>query len=230
VSKKWYSFFVITDESGKSAAAAGDPTAPAPRRAADLVPEVMAEAPPSGDIPAAPQASALPAPPSADLGIVYESAKIAAPAHGYTVLKVAEMLRSEHIRSLAPDVRARSVLVALDAAGVKVDEIVEDAVRRDRALDTYERVLQQHMDDLTAKVADENRRAEEEIAERIAEIRARIDENTRRVAAEKAEFEAWRARKQQEEALIADAVGHFVSENPVTRTPGASPEGGANVR
>ena len=225
MSKKWYSFFVV-DESAQQPAA-GDPPAPVPRRAADLVPEVQAEPNPPGD-PAGPPA--LPAAASADLALVYESAKIAAPAHGYTVLKVAEMLRSEHIRSLAPDVRARSVRVALDAAGVKVDEVVEDAVRRDRALDTYERVLQQHLDDLAGTVAEENRRAEEEIAARIAEIRARIDENTRRVAAEKAEFEAWRTRKQQEEALIADAVGHFVSENPVTRTPPAGSQGDANVR
>ncbi len=229
MSKKWYSFFVVADESGQSAAA-GNPPAPAPRRAGDLVPEVLAEATPPGDIPPGPPPTVLPAPPSADLAIVYESAKIVAPVHGYTVLKVAEMLRSEHIRSLPPEVRARSVLVALDAAGVKVDDVVEDAVRRDRALDTYERVLQQHVDDLAARVADENRQAEEEIAVRVAEIRARIDENTRRVATEKAEFEAWRTRKREEESLIADAVGHFVSENPVTRAPGAGSEGGANVR
>jgi len=229
VSKKWYSYFVIADESEPSPAA-GEPPVPAPRRAADLVPEVPTEANPPGAIPAGLPASALPAPPAADLAVVYESAKIAAPAHGYTVLKVADMLRSEHIRSLPPEVRAKSVLVALDAAGVKVDEIVEDAVRRDRALDTYERVLRQHLDDLAATVAVENRQAEEEIAARVAEIRARIDENTRRVATEQAEFEAWRARKQQEEALIADAVGHFVSENPVTRAPGAGPQGDTNVR
>ncbi len=41
-------------------------------------------------------------------------------------------------------------MVALDAAGVKVAEIVEDAVQRDRALDTYERVLQKHLEDLRA--------------------------------------------------------------------------------
>lgn len=228
MSKKWYSFFVVTDESGQRAGEPGELPAAAPRRAADLVPEAAVEELPA-PAPAGPVAS-VPAVPPADLAIVYESAKIAAPAHGYTVLKVADMLRSEHIRSLPPEVRAKSVLVALDAAGVKVDEIVEDAVRRDRALDTYERVLQQRLDELAARVADENRQAEEEIAARVAEIRARIDENTRRVAADRAELQAWRIRKQQEEALIADAVGHFVSENPVTRTTPAGSQGDANVR
>jgi Asp-tRNA(Asn)/Glu-tRNA(Gln) amidotransferase A subunit family amidase len=168
---------------------------------------------------------------TADLSIVYESAKITAPAHGYTVLKVAEMMQSEHIRELPPEVRRKSVLVALDAAGVKIDDVVQDAVRRDRALDTYERVLQQHLDQLTASTAAENKQLEEEVARRVAELRAQIDENTRRLATDQAELQAWRTRKQQEEALIAETVAHFVSENPITVTRGTDArKGDADVR
>jgi Skp family chaperone for outer membrane proteins len=108
-------------------------------------------------------------------------------------------------------------MVALDAAGVKVTEIVEDAVRRDRALDTYERVLQKSLEDLKAKTAAENTRIEEEIAQKVAELRVKIDENNKRTKTEQDEFLAWQARKHQEEALIATAVGYFVSENPITR-------------
>ena len=221
--KKWYSFFVVADESNAAAArAVGDQpaTTPSPRRAEDLVPE-------ASDAAATP---ATPPVPSAELSVVYDSAKIAPPAHGYTVLKVAEMLHSEHIRALPAEVRRKSVLVALDAAGVTVEEIVEDAVRRDRALDTYERVLQQHVDALVEATAADNRALEDEVAKRAAELRAQIDENTRKVAAEQAELQAWRQRKQREEALIAEAVGHFVSENPVTRSASAPPQGDADVR
>jgi Asp-tRNA(Asn)/Glu-tRNA(Gln) amidotransferase A subunit family amidase len=222
VSKKWYSYFVVTDESKAAVPeAAGGPASPPPIRVSDLVPEA-----PESTVP--PPADATPA---ADLSIVYESAKIASPPHGYTVLKVAEMLQSEHIRELPPDVRRKSVLVALDAAGVKIDDIVQDAVRRDRALDTYERVLQQHVDQLSATSAAENQQLEEEITRRVAELRAQIDENARRLAAELAELQAWRARKQQEETLIAETVGHFVSENPITITRGdGSRKGDADVR
>ena len=82
-------------------------------------------------------------------------------------------------------------MVALDAAGVKVNDIVEDAVRRDRALDTYERVLQKNLETLAAEMAAENKRLEEEIAQRVAELRAKIDENTRALGAEQQEFQAW---------------------------------------
>jgi hypothetical protein len=108
-------------------------------------------------------------------------------------------------------------MVALDAAGVKVTEIVEDAVRRDRALDTYERLLQKSLEELKARTAAENASIEEEIAQRVAELRARIDENNKKTKSEQDEFLAWQARKHQEEELIAMAVGYFVSENPITR-------------
>lgn len=220
MSKKWYSYFVVTDAAGTTAPEADGSAAapPPPVRASDLVPE--APVPPVAD-----------AATTADLSIVYESAKITAPAHGYTVLKVAEMMQSEHIRELPPEVRRKSVLVALDAAGVKIDDVVQDAVRRDRALDTYERVLQQHLDQLTASTAAENKQLEEEVARRVAELRAQIDENTRRLATDQAELQAWRTRKQQEEALIAETVAHFVSENPITVTRGTDArKGDADVR
>ena len=166
-----------------------------------------------------------------DLGEVYASAQIPEPAHGYSVLKVAEMLGSEHIRDLPADVKRKSVMVALEAAGVKVTDVVEDAVRRDRALDTFERVLQKHLEEAQARTAAENARIDDDIQRQLAELRARRDENTRRMHAEEQDFLAWRARKHQEEAAIADAVGYFVSENPITTVPGsAADQGDADVR
>jgi hypothetical protein len=208
VAKKWYSYFVVTEEStevANPAAAAGVPPATEPQRVMDVVPDADAAATLSG-----------PVQQTVDLGEVYEAAKIAAPAHGYTVLKVSEMLQSEHIRALPTDVKRKSIMVALDAAGVKVTDIVEDAVKRDRALDTYERVLQKNIEARAAEVAAENKRLEDEIAQRAAELRAKIDENARALGAEQQEFQAWQQQKRQEEATIADAVSYFVSENPIT--------------
>jgi hypothetical protein len=223
VAKKWYNYFVVTDGAAAAAEHPADKpgaTEPSsPRRVADVVPNAEADATFS-----APVTSPI------DLSEIYASAQIAAPAHGYTVLKVAEMLQSEHIRALPPDVKHKSVLVALDAAGVKVAEIVEDAVRRDRALDTYERVLQKHLEDLRAQKDAENQKLEEEIKQRVSELRARIDANLAEVAQEQDQLVAWRVRKGQEEDRIAEAVSHFVSPNPITTTGPANDKGGADVR
>ncbi len=220
VAKKWYSYFVVTDEPSEAGGrGTGEPAAAAPARVTDVVPNADADT-----------TFQTPLEGAVKLGDVYEAAKIAPPAHGYTVLKVAEMLQSEHIRSLPGDVKRKSVMVALDAAGVKVTEIVDDAVRRDRALDTYERVLQQHLAEREGETAAENKRLEDEIAQRVAELRARIDENARALDAERKEFQAWQAHKRQEEATIADAVSYFVSENPITTTHIPTDKGEVDVR
>ncbi len=219
MAKKWYSYFVVTEEppaadrSGDAAAAAPPP------RTADAGPD-------SG----APIALDLPAQPGVDLAQVYDAAKIETPPHGYTVLKVARMLESEHLKALPGDVKRKSILVALDAAGVKVTEIVDDAVRRDRALDTYERVLQQHLEEREGETAAENQRLEEEIARHAAELRARIDANARTLDADRQEFRAWQQRKREEEAAIADAVSYFVSESPITTTRSAADKGEVDAR
>jgi hypothetical protein len=216
VAKKWYNYFVVTEGGGEAAnppQTPADGSADASRRAADLVPGAEADT-----------TFVAPVPSPVDFSEIYAAAQIAAPPHGYTVLKVAEMLRSEHILELPSDVRQRSVRVALDAAGVKVAEIVEDAVRRDRALDTYERVLQKNLDELRAAKAAENRSLEEEVNRRVAELRGRIERNNAEITREQESLASWKVRKRQEEDRIAEAVGHFVSENPVT-TAGAPAKG-----
>ena len=216
--KKWYNYFVVTNPAESTSETRPATPAP-PRRVTDVVPDAGAET-----------AFATPVTTPTDLAEIYASAQIATPAHGYSVLKVAEMLQSEHIRSLPAEVKQKSIMVALDAAGVKVAEIIEDAVQRDRALDTYERVLQKHLEDLRAAKSAENRRIEEEINQRVAELRARVDQNDAELTAEQNNLLAWRVRKRQEEDRIAEAVGYFVSEDPITTSTAPSDKGGSNVR
>ena len=106
-----------------------------------------------------------------------------------------------------------------------------DLRQRDRALDTYERVLQKHLDGLRTQHAEENRRLEEEINQRVAELRARIDQNHADVKREEHELTTWQTRKRIEESRIAEAVGHFVSPNPITTsTAPVKDKGGSDVR
>ena len=51
---------------------------------------------------------------------IYRSAGIKSPCPGYSIGKVIEMLRREHIRNLPTETRRASVLMALEAAGVHV--------------------------------------------------------------------------------------------------------------
>jgi hypothetical protein len=147
---------------------------------------------------------------------IYAAAEIPPAPQGYSILKISHMLESEHLRNLPSDVKKSSVLVALDAAGVDIKEVIEDAIRRDRALDTFERVQQRAADDLDARKTKENGEIQAQIDKYVTEQRAKIQSNNEEVSREKERFTGWRLKKQQEEKKIAEAVGYFVSENPIT--------------
>lgn len=216
MSKRWYNLFVSVKE-GAPAEPESDAPQPGPS-AAKAVADIAASLGP------APNFSAPVANPGS-LAEIYSAAEIQQPQHGYTILKVSEMLQSEHIRGLPAEVRRSSILVALDAAGVKLQQVIEDAVKRDRALDAYERVLEKNLTDLESRKTEENRKINAEMERLIAEYRSRIGANEDEVAREKDRFYGWRLQKQQEEKKIADAVSYFVSENPITTssTPAPAP-------
>src|SRR5262245_17842639 len=77
VSKKWYNYFVVTTPDAAAPAASSSSE---PARVVDVVPDAASDAmltePLAGPV---------------DLTDIYRSAQIPTPAHGYTVLKVAEM-------------------------------------------------------------------------------------------------------------------------------------------
>jgi hypothetical protein len=211
LAKRWYEHFVSVEPQSGSAegTAASDGTAQPSHTAAQTVAEIASK------LPLEPQFTA-PVKNPTSFDEIYHAAEIEVPAHGYTIYKVAEMLQSEHIRNLSKEVKRSSVLLALDAAGVKLEDVIQDAVRRDRALDTYERVQQKSLEELQAGKAKENAGIQADIDRYVAQQRARIDANNEAVEREKQRLYSWRLNKQQEEQKIADAVSYFVTENPIT--------------
>jgi hypothetical protein len=223
MSKKWYNYFVTVDppvaesapQQTPQAAAAGPPS----RSAAQTIAEIAAAVKP-------PAAFSQPVANPASFEQIYEAGEVRVPAHGFTIFKIADMLKSEHIRSLPVEIKRSSVLLALDAAGVKLAEIIEDAVRRDRALDAFETVQQRALDQLEARKAEENKKLQQEADRVLNELRAKIQANNDEVAREQERMRTWRLQKQQEEKRIADAVAPFVSENPITTGPVSAPSPG----
>jgi hypothetical protein len=201
VAKKWYQYLVTNE--GSQAGAPAEPEA-ASTTVADIaagVPEEMPLTPLDG-VPS--------------FGDIYAAAQIEPPSHGYSILKVADMLQSEHIAALPIDVKRKSVLVALDAAGVAVNDVIQDAVKRDRALDTFERTQQKALETLETRVRAEKERLQREIDALIVERQTKLQQADEELVRETAAVTAWRERKQAEERRIADAVGHFATENPIT--------------
>ncbi len=207
MSKKWYNLFISVDHPAEETteATGSEPPVSAAQAVADIAASVAPE----------PRFAAPVANPTS-FEEIYRAAEIQPPAHGFTITKVAEMLRSEHIRNLPRDVKKSSVLVALEAAGAPIQSVIEDAVKRDRALDTFERVQERALTDLEARKTKENQEIQAELDRITAEHRARMQSNTDEVAKEREKFFGWRLKKQEEEQKISDAVSYFVTENPIT--------------
>lgn len=210
MSKKWYNLFVSVDQPADQSQTTGPSTTTnAPPNAAQAIADIAA------GVATEPRfTSTITNPTSFDE--IYNAAEIHPPVHGFTIMKVAEMLRSEHIRTLPREVKRSSVLVALEAAGVPLQDVIEDAVKRDRALDTFERVQERSAGDLEARKTKENQQIQAEMDQIVAEHRARMQANNEEVAREKERFFGWRLKKQEEEQKIADAVSYFVTDNPIT--------------
>ena len=209
MSKKWYNLFVSVDEpASRPEEPAG--TTPAPN-AADAIADIA-----RGVAPPPPSFTASPVSNAASFHEIYQAAEIQPPVHGFTIEKVGEMLRSEHIRNLPREVKRSSVLVALEAAGAPIQDVIQDAIRRDRALDTFENVQEQALNKLQAQKEQENQQIQAEIDRLVNEHRAHIQANNDEIAKEKERFFAWRLKKQEEEQKISDSVSYFVADNPIT--------------
>ena len=226
-SKKWYEYIVSVEGENEPAPdlpPTGDAASAIARIAAQMqVPAPVAFAPP----PAAAKfnnaaATALSGNPTS-FDDIYGAADIKAPAHGYSILKVSDMLNSEHIRTMPAEVKKGSIMVALEAAGVKIQDVIQDAIRRDQALDAFERVRLKSVDDLEARKAEENRKVQADLDKYVAEQKARLQANLDEVSKQKESFIAWRKQKQVEEQRIADCVSYFVTDNPISTAANPQP-------
>jgi hypothetical protein len=154
---------------------------------------------------------------------IYRAAGIVTPRRGYSITKVVDMLRSEHMRGLAKDLRRAAVLMALDAAGVAVDDVLQDARSRQEAIDAYAAEQRKHAEAQWARKAEENIQIQAELEQVKARYAERIRRNLDGVAREKAAFASWLKQKEQETQSMAEAVDQCLKPQPVPDPPVADP-------
>jgi hypothetical protein len=137
---------------------------------------------------------------------IYRAAGIMIPRKGYSVRKVVDMLNSEHMSGLSKEMKRVALLMALDAASVPVDEVLQDAKIRLQALDVYEAAQQKQVEAEWARKAEEVLQIQAELESIKAHYAARISRTLEGVAREKATFNGWLSLKQQECQSMAEAA------------------------
>ena len=138
---------------------------------------------------------------------IYRAAGILAPRMGYSIRKVADMLASDHLRGVSDEMKRASVLMALDAAGISVDEVLRDAAMRQSAINCYESDQWEHFEEYWAAKAAENAHIQSELERITAQYQERIKRNLDEIAREKVIFATWQTMKQQEAQRIGEAAG-----------------------
>jgi hypothetical protein len=154
---------------------------------------------------------------------VYEQAGVRVPAHGFSILKVAEMLNSVHVRDLAPDAKRAAILMALEASNIQLNDVMEDATRREQVLNDYEGRQQQIFQNYKAGRQQQNQEIQQEVERLVEQFRAKIQENEKELTSEKARLDEWRTRKREEERRIRSATSLFGGPAPQAAAEPAPP-------
>jgi hypothetical protein len=136
---------------------------------------------------------------------VYLAAGVMQP-RGRGVQKVIEMMRSEHIRGAAREMKRGAVLMALEAAGISVEQVHQDARSRQIALDAYEAEQKKQAEALWARKAEENGKIQADMERVQAHYMARIARNLEAVAEDQAVLRNWQTMKQEELQRLNEAV------------------------
>jgi len=169
-----------------------------------------------------------------DFPAIYRAAGVTDPPHGYSAYKVLEIFSSPGFASL--DLRAKAAALTgflnMNPSGpVPITDVVQDAVRRDQALDKFEDFLRGKAASRSQEIEKENARLQAEIDEITRRNREKMEANRAAIEAEQARLTRWLVIKRAEERKLFDAVNPFVENNPISTAdsparpaPPAAPE------
>jgi|SRR5580658_3605324 hypothetical protein len=128
------------------------------------------------------------------------------PRMGYSITKVVEMLSNDHLRGLGDEVKRASVLMALNAAGVPLGDILQDAAQRQAAVAAYEVEQRMKFEEYWSRRAEENSALQTEMERVTRQYVERMNRNLTEVQQEKEAFQKWQTAMQHEVLRISEAV------------------------
>ena len=134
----------------------------------------------------------------------------------WNILKVADMLNSEHLRGLSSASKHSALLMALEAAGVAVEDVLQDAVQRQRLLNDYAESQQRRLVELETVKLRENERLAAEMEAVSAQYRSQIAASVAEIERERESLREWQEQKEREQRRIAEAASACVSADPMT--------------
>lgn len=146
---------------------------------------------------------------------IFAACKITAPAHGWTVDKVKQFLASEPNRNSDQGALKKALLDTLMSNNVPPQDIIKDAVSRDKALDMYEQFIcnkiRERADAMDRKIS--------ALKEQMEEAKAAIDRLESAKAEEDRIFQQWVIKKVAMEEAMVSAVSLLTSDDVISIGP-----------
>jgi hypothetical protein len=128
------------------------------------------------------------------------------PPSAWNILKVAEMANNCHLQGLSPAAKHSALMMALEAAGVAVEDMLRDAAQRQRVLNEYEDSQRRRLEALQTAKHHEKERLAAEMEAMCAQYRMRIAAAGQEVERERDLFREWQERKETEHRRISEAA------------------------
>lgn len=157
---------------------------------------------------------------------VYDKALIKPDAEGFDINRVEQMLANPEIADLPVEIRARSVKMALSSMGKDLRGVLEDAARRDKALDDYQVYLEHRTGQVEDQVTAANAALQKEIEAFTQAKNALMMQNKALLEQARNALSSFSVAKESEEKRLFSIVAPFVTpgENPVI-VSGSAPLG-----
>ncbi len=148
-----------------------------------------------------------------DFEHIYRGAAVKPPQIPCGILRVVEMMNSPHLAAMPVEARRSALLMALEAVGAEIEDVLQDAVVRQRALRDYEEMEEGKLRRFETVKTEENRKLQAELDRLTKDCMSHMQVNLDEVAQAQDEFRAWQKKKQREAQRIADAAAFCVPEN-----------------
>ncbi len=129
----------------------------------------------------------------------------------WDILKVADVVSSSHLHGLSPAAKHSALMMALESAGVAVEDMLQDAIQRQRVLNEYEDSQRRRLADFETAKHHEKERLSSEMDAVCAQYQMRINAGEQEIERERAMFREWQERKEREQRRISEAASACVS-------------------
>ncbi len=160
---------------------------------------------------------------------IYQSAAVKPPKLAYGIQKVAEMANSPHLAGMSPGFKRKALLMALEASGTDVGQVLNDMVTRQRALKEYEEFYLDKVNQFEAAQTEQNRLQKAELDRITSQFKARIDASLDEVEHWHDGFREWQKSKQLELQRLTEAAALCVPREAAVEDNDEESNGGGKV-